>query len=86
MKVIRTYRLRKQAEEAANFLMSKGIAASIEGNDVINNFKSIDVAPSHIELKVQDRFVDRAEQFLMEKENNASLNLPKFNFLGFLKK
>ena len=86
MKVIRTYKLRQQAEDAANFLMSKGIVASIESHDAFNHFNSIDKSHNHIELKVQDKSYEKAEHFLIKRENGAALNIPKMDFLGFLRK
>ena len=82
MKVIRTYNSRKKAEEVANYLMSKGVATTIESNDILNNFKSFDPRFSQICLKVQDCAFDRAEKLLMKKENTDSHNLPKFSIFG----
>lgn len=86
MKVVRTYKIRRQAEEAADFLMTKGIASSIHDCDVFNNFSSLDSGLGGVELKVQDMAYERAESLLCQRENGPVVSLPKLDFMGLLKK
>ncbi|MBQ3033942.1 MAG: hypothetical protein IJD28_06150 [Deferribacterales bacterium] len=86
MKVVRTYKIRSQAEEAADFLMSKGIASSIHGADILGSFSSFDPSFGAVELKVQDQLFEKADTLLNQRENGPVISLPKLDFLNILKR
>ena len=86
MKVVRTYSLRTQAEEAATFLMSKGIASNVHASGILKNFSTFAENHDGIELEVQDSKFERAQELLTQRESALSAALPNLNFLGIGKK
>lgn len=80
MKTVRKYQLRAQAENAASFLMSKGIATTIYGNDRVPT-ELQKFQPEAIELAVQDQNLTRANEFLTQRESGGvNITLPKLDF------
>ncbi len=86
MKVVRTYKLRSQAEEAANFLMSKGIASNVHGSDILRGFGSLSGGSDGVELEVQDSTFEKADELLNQKENGFAPSLPGLDFFSIGKK